>query len=364
MGKKIIILCVCLFSLFACANNEKPKTKIKKEAIKEPTEYQYFYSKLNKKEKKCYLELYEAILKSESGITINNISEEKINTIIGYILADHPEIFWSEGYATCYEEDVDKNIEVYPIYNALKGEKKSTKKKLEKIRDEIVSSIQAESDYDKVKAVYDYVIQNTEYVEGSQYNQSIMGAMLNKQTVCAGYAKTVQYLLKALGVDSTYIAGTTVKNPTDSAEPVRHAWNMVKVNGDYFYLDATWGDVVSDFPHTCYNYFLMSADEMLQTHVPNDAYEMTSNPGESYSLKNGTYITECNYQVFSNLWLKAINEGRNYIEFKCSPDIYAEVDYYITQSQNLHYVMFDLGLNSQIYYYSRSENGYSFDVYY
>ena len=83
--------------------------------------------------------------------------------------------------------------------------------------------------------VYTYVIDNTEYVI-SDDDQSIAGAFWKKQAVCAGYAGAVQYLLERLDIPCIYVEGDAA-NSTQG-----HAWNIVELNGQYYYVDATNGD--------------------------------------------------------------------------------------------------------------------------
>ena len=87
----------------------------------------------------------------------------------------------------------------------------------------------------EVVKVYTYVIDNTEYVI-SDDDQSIAGAFWKKQAVCAGYAGAVQYLLERLDIPCIYVEGDAA-NSTQG-----HAWNIVELNGQYYYVDATNGD--------------------------------------------------------------------------------------------------------------------------
>ena len=85
--------------------------------------------------------------------------------------------------------------------------------------------------------MYDPVVDEVDYDESAPDNQNIYSIFVNRQSVCAGYSKATQYLLEQLGVFRTYVTGKTT-------EGGNHAWNLVKCNGDYYYVDTTWGDPV------------------------------------------------------------------------------------------------------------------------
>lgn len=360
MERKIIVLLVCLLCVVGCSSTTTPKTP-KKEEVVENKQYQYYYDKASKKDKKNYEILYQGILKHEKSINFKKMTEDKMLEILTYVRSDHPELFWVEPEIKYMQANEGKSMIFYPKYNSTKKEIKQLKKQLKEVSAQIIAGIQADNDYDKVQAVYEYAIQNFEYVDNSENNQNILSALLNKQTVCAGYAKAVQYLLLEMGIENTVIEGHTVEEPNSE---IGHAWNMVKLNNDYYYFDATWGDVVEYLPHTCYGFFLMSDVEMLKAYIPDYAYEPTANVNETWFMRKGQYMTSWDSQSISNLWIEAINAGRNYIEIKCSPEAYADFKWRIAESQEMYTILDNLGVNIDGYNYIEKPQLSIFDIYY
>lgn len=91
----------------------------------------------------------------------------------------------------------------------------------------------------KLKAAHDFVIETAEYVSrdnGNDYphNQDIVGALINRKCVCNGFASAFKYLCDRLGdLEVIMVSGETT-------EP--HAWNMAKVDGEFYHIDVTWDD--------------------------------------------------------------------------------------------------------------------------
>ena len=92
------------------------------------------------------------------------------------------------------------------------------------------------SDYEKVRIVYTYIIDDTTEYQSGEDDQSIAGVFWKKAAVCAGYAGAVQYLLERLDVPCIYVDGST-RGSTEG-----HAWDIVKIGEAYYYVDATNGD--------------------------------------------------------------------------------------------------------------------------
>lgn len=98
------------------------------------------------------------------------------------------------------------------------------------------------SDYEKEKAVYEWVVNNVNY---DWTHQDVMkktpresftpyGGLVNHTAVCLGYAATFQLLCDLAGVECITVVGAAFSSQED------HGWNMVRLNGQWYCLDATW----------------------------------------------------------------------------------------------------------------------------
>ena len=100
-------------------------------------------------------------------------------------------------------------------------------------------NIRDASDYDKVKAIYDYMCANIVYdydnLSDDSYTlkYSAYAALINGTAVCQGYANLFYRLALSSGVDTRLIAGT--------GNGGNHAWNIVQIGDLYYDLDSTWG---------------------------------------------------------------------------------------------------------------------------
>ena len=152
------------------------------------------------------------------------------------------------------------------------------KAQYKKIADEVTNPDM--SDIEKVKALHDWVCENTKYADDLNKPEYHTDAsiLLNDSTVCEGYAKALNLLLNYAGVETYYVHSEN------------HAWNIVKIGGHYFHVDSTWddGDTIS------HKFFMKSDSEIKDdgSHSSWSAYIPTSLHNFQ---KSGT--PECKYQV-------------------------------------------------------------------
>lgn len=248
----------------------------------------YGYQSLSKEEKKVYRQIAEGLEQQEAEIRITPLSEERLMTVFNMVMIDHPEYFWIEGefqYTTV--EDLNENtktaIQLMPVYTVEKEQTESLKQQIEQQADAWIAEIDASFDaYEKIKSVYELLIREVEYDETSFYNQTIQSVFLEKKTVCMGYAKATQYLLNKMGIFCTLVTGNILDEANSS-----HAWNLVRIGENYYYVDTTWGspgynaqgdreDAIS------YSYLCCSDKIISATHKANEDILLPSCTDESY----------------------------------------------------------------------------------
>ena len=127
------------------------------------------------------------------------------------------------------------------------------------------------SDYEKELAVHDWMIAWAEYdqaalssLPGAQPtpdSDNPYGFFTGRAAICTGYTSTFQLLMDLLGIECVTVEGTAYNGTED------HAWNMVRLDGDWYCVDVTWDDPVSSTPVSpaaAHMYFNVTSDFMRQ----------------------------------------------------------------------------------------------------
>ena len=118
------------------------------------------------------------------------------------------------------------------------------------------------SDVAKVKVIHDYVVKLVTYDYSLKDHSAYGGLAAEKHsTVCQGYALIMYKLLTDAGVPVHYVTG-------DAGGP--HAWNIVKIKGKWYELDATWDDPSNT---TSYDYFLVGSKQISKDHTLDSYYK-------------------------------------------------------------------------------------------
>ena len=220
------------------------------------TKYYPYFGMLNDNEKKLYKQIYaNANEIVETFLPVVNISVDEVKNTFEALYNDHPELFWlNTSYSYKYTES-KKCVQVILNYNdTAKDIKKSTKIFNEKVDSIINNAKKYKTNYEREKYVHDYLVKNIKYDKNAKMNQSAYSALINKKTICAGYARAFQYIMIKLEIPTYYVVG--VSN-------VNHAWNMVLLDDGYYNVDLTWDN--SDLNR--YKYFNKTDKDFSKTHT-------------------------------------------------------------------------------------------------
>ena len=221
------------------------------------TLYYPYYGMLSSSEKEVYAQVYaNAIAYEDSFVPISQVSVSDVVEIMEAVYSDHPELYYlSTKYGYLYTSK-DNCVQITLEYNELINDISSSTSSFENAANNIIASAkELSSDYEKEKYVHDAIAKLCTYDENSSLSQSAYSALVNENSVCAGYSRAFQYIMTSLGIPTYFVAGTATGN---------HAWNMVKLDDGYYNVDLTWDDQDSG---VIYNYFNLTDAEFSSTHT-------------------------------------------------------------------------------------------------
>jgi len=295
--------------------------------------FHFAYDSLSDTEKIWYTDIADSLGRmgkstklSKAGLDAN-MDEEDVDRIFQCVLMDHPEIFYVDGYTyTKYNRgDEVVSIEFTGTCNMVWEEAEKRQQQIEKAVTPILSELnRMTEDYDKIKYVYETIIYHTDYDLDASDNQNIYSVFVNGESVCQGYAKAVQYLLNRSGVECVLVQGSV-----DTGEG--HAWNLVRSDGSYYYVDATWGDasyqpeseadLAFDYiPDINYDYLCITTKQLLRTHriesyVPlPDCIDYKDN----YYVREGALFSSYDQTQMQELFTHSFEQGKKEVTFKCT----------------------------------------------
>lgn len=212
-----------------------------------------------------------AILQQESHVVLNGgITLNDVRTAIRVFMRRHPELFWF-SHQYYFEEST---ATLYFKYNFTPKKKDFFANEIDNavrylLRPEKLINL---SDIEVVAYIYKWIVNNTTYNEYSSFNQTIYSVLINRNSVCTGYAKTAQYLLSLVGIESELVFG---KFHADKSDDGRHGWNIVKIDGDWYHVDFCLADpslkyllsrdeVPIEFDGLLWNYFCKPTEYILK----------------------------------------------------------------------------------------------------
>lgn len=333
---------------------------------------EYYFKQLTEEEQRVYRELLKGIRAREKEFYLTISDDDSIARSYHAVLKDHPEIFWVHNrekiYKTTYS---DSDYCVFtPGYTYTDGEIDEIQTAMEQSFQEVRALIPEDAgDYEKVRIVYTYVIDHTQYQTGED-DQSIAGVFWKKSAVCAGYAGAVQYLLERLDIPCIYVDGST-KGSTEG-----HAWDIVKIGQEYYYVDATNGDQpdflngdaaqLEEHKTIIYDYLCPFPEEYEKTYTPSEELTVpacTAKDLDFYVLNQG-YFEDYSWQDIYDYCKMRMDNGAAVVRFKFgSQEAFSEacqelLDDGVVQNVAQYYMKLH-GLGQVEYHYGVMDNFYT-----
>lgn len=251
----------------------------------------------------CYQQLSmraETIDVSEYGIP-----REKIGKVFSGTLNDHPDLYFVEG-GFSYLPDGDTVRLIYPRYmDGLDDNAFQTG------LNEALSAVETDmSDLEKAVALHDYLVINCEYDYENYLAKTIptnsysaYGVLVERKAVCQGYALTYKLLLNKVGIECYMVTSSSMN----------HAWNLIKLDGQFYQVDVTWDDPVWDRVGRVVHNYMFCSDEAFQEHSGwqvTDGSDVVSYTADDAAYDNAFWKTcrsplvlsgeDCYYTAYEN----------------------------------------------------------------
>lgn len=213
-------------------------------------------------------------------------------------LYEYPEFFYPDltvscAYYTNSSGAITKySLKVSYLYSAsvINVMRSYLTSRVKEIKDKYLSN--AASILEKEYIIHDYLLENCTYDTSSNIqisSHTSYGALLSGKAVCDGYAKAAKLLFNECGIDSGIV----------TSDSMNHAWNYIKMNGYYYFVDITWDDPVPETYVSRYSYFNRNTNEMIKGNHTWVAGNYPSSTSAVFSfLRNYDKLTRSNDKLY------------------------------------------------------------------
>lgn len=253
-----MILCIGLPSIIYADNRYTHESD---PYAKESKKYNYNYSdslEINKSSD-IYNCIYQSLINLEDSVDLSKYGTPKSSEVFDIrkkVLDDHPEIFYFTHENSFYWSNGKLEFKYIDSKESIKKMIGELDKKVNHFLSTYISN--SMSEMEKVIAIHDYLVLNTEYKISNDHDFDVYGVLVKGRGVCQGYTTSMKLLLNKVGIDSTYVASPAMN----------HIWNIVNIDGENYQLDATWDDPVPNREGVVrYSYLALSDSEMGKDHT-------------------------------------------------------------------------------------------------
>ena len=187
------------------------------------------------------------------------VTKEEFEMVLEATRRDHTEQFWMGTSYTPYVNSKNIVEKIVPTFNMTKEELADAKVAFNQAIDNMIAQLTpGMSEYEMEKALHDMLANKVTYVSTPNAHNAY-GALVEGYAVCEGYAEALQCLLQRVGIQSVEVFGYGINPATGGGEP--HAWNIVRIDGEYYTVDLTWNDQ-DDYNMLLYAYFNQTSENL------------------------------------------------------------------------------------------------------
>lgn len=370
----LVLILVLVSVMYGCQDSAKGTVKQirtmitssgKPLLVDSVSEGNYAYETLDEDTRLVYDEIVYAIQNRKEKVRIATTDVSVMEKAYMAVRYDYCNFFWLEkfSYVTYRKGKNITAIDITPVYSVSEKEQESLQAKIENEAKHMLADAPVDgTDYEKALYVYETLIEQVDYDETSENNQNILSVFLNHRTICQGYAYATQYLLERLGIPCTTVVGT--------AEGENHAWNLIRLDGAYYYMDTTWGNSqymyrdsgesaqsVKGKKFIDYDYMAVDTETLMDTHQADPTIPLPecTESKDNYYVHEGKYFASWDPEKIGDVIRTAYEQGENQVQIKFSDmELYEQAFQYFVE--NYHIEDYCSGLDTLRYLENSGNN--------
>ena len=225
----------------------------------------YYYQHLPKPQQAAYHAMKTGFAALSPGFSVPRLENRELSDIFFRLRLDCPEIVYVTGFTYRFTPGAE-TVELLPEYLFDKAKIRDHQKALASRVDKLARPAMNMTASEKERYIHDFICQNVRYDKLKKpYSHEIIGPLGQGVGVCEGIAKSVKILCDALGL--WCIIAVSEANP-DQGVKYRHAWNILKLDGQYVHLDATFDNSLGHDGVIRYDYFNLDDKRLFRDHQP------------------------------------------------------------------------------------------------
>lgn len=228
-------------------------------------ENRYYYNQMTKAEQSVYDAMLLGFTALTGSIRVPLLQGKIYGDVFFRFKLDNPNIFYVNSCSFRWTQGAD-HAELLPEYMFDKPRIKEHQKAIEARIEKLLRPARGLSETDKERYIHDFICSNVRYDKLKKpYSHEIIGPLQNGVGVCEGIAKTVKLMCDRLGVECVIVISQA---DPEAPNGYLHAWNVVKLRGKWYHLDATFDNSLGKYGMQRYDYYNLDDKHIFRDHRP------------------------------------------------------------------------------------------------
>ena len=246
------------------------------------------YDALSDEEKALYEQVREAVVNFDEFVKFDPpVPRETARKIYSLVYSQERNYFWLSNIFYAPDSEVSM-LRMNYLYDREDAEIKRAE--LDFAASTILGGIPEEaSDFEKVVYFHDEIVRGCTFSTDELHVNSAYGVLVTGYGQCEGYAAAMALLCDKAGIPNYIVCGSNAEGST-------HAWNKIRLDGEWYNADCTWDDPIikrNDPEFVRHDYLLVKDSEIEGiTHFTDKLYSgYTSCESDRFNYFSGKGLT-------------------------------------------------------------------------